>query len=146
MSNKYRIGTEIGGNTGDDLLINTFVKYRIETPTLPEYRPYEQLLARADFLQSRRGIASARLFWDDMPFHHLEFFRQKINAGRQAGILYLTMDIQSVEYPRGQWADISGQPQELKFSRVEDSEGVVFADVLIEVLNVQILNLEALNI
>lgn len=148
MEQYHRIGTTLGDNGEFDVYNGYIVGFHnISEPTLPRYSPYAAVQQRADYGQSLRGPAFASLFWDELDHHEYEELRTIVEAGRAAGIIYLTIDLVHEQlYALGTWADLSGKPQILRATPRPNSNGHWYDDVVFEVQNTTIVNNPALNI
>ena len=102
---KWRISLTEGG-----LAKGSFYHYDLPEPSTAPFSDHSASVIKSDGSQGLHGFPQVTLLFDILSGPQAAILRQFIDAGRSAGVLFLTVDRGDGSDPGPAWIDISGVP------------------------------------
>lgn len=124
--------------TSGALPMGRFFALGLPPPNTPLYRPFTATLPQTKGGMSRQGYNNIAILWNDMDFEQLRTLRKIVEAGITGGVIYATIDRNYGDKLLNDFIDISGMPQPLTFTPIENTRGVMVQNINLVITNITI--------
>lgn len=126
--------------SADTLARRNLITLGIPPPALLVYNEASQRVPGLDGSQKLRGGISIQINWENLNRGQAARLRSAIEAGQDAGWLYMTVDRSNAQSIGPDWVDIRGKAYTPQFAPVAKSYGQAYEAVSLQLADVEIIN------